>query len=193
MGMYSYVRSLWKRPKENLGSLWKERLIKYRREGTVVRIEKPTRIDRARALGYKAKQGVIVVRVRVRKGGRERERHRNARRPKRAGFTDFTPKKSLRWIAEERAARKYPNLEVLNSYYVAEDGNYKWFEVILVDPHHPAIKTDKTLGWITGKAHKGRVFRGLTSAGKISRGLKNKGKGAEKIRPSIRANEGRGK
>ncbi|ALV62505.1 LSU ribosomal protein L15e [Thermococcus sp. 2319x1] len=49
------------------------------------------------------------------------------------------------------------------------------------------------IAWIAGKAHKGRVFRGLTSAGKRSRGLLNKGKGAEKVRPSIRAHRGRGK
>ncbi len=193
MGMYQYVRALWKRPKESLGKLWQERLIRWRREPAVVRIDKPTRIDRARALGYKAKQGVIVVRVRVKRGGRERPRHRQGRRPKRYGFVYFSPKKSLQWIAEERAARKFPNLEVLNSYYVGGDGQYIWYEVIMLDPHHPAIKNDRHLGWITGKAHKGRVFRGLTSAGKKARGLRNKGKGAEKVRPSIRANQGRGK
>ncbi len=36
---------------------------------------------------------------------------------------------------------------------------------------------------------KGRAFRGLTSAGRKSRGLRRKGKGAEKVRPSLRANK----
>jgi large subunit ribosomal protein L15e len=54
-------------------------------------------------------------------------------------------------MAEERVARKYPNLEVLNSYWVWQDGRHKWFEVILVDPNHPAIKSDKDVGWIAGK------------------------------------------
>ena len=193
MGLYQYVSALWKRPKESLGKLWQERLIKWRRTPVVVRIDKPTRIDRARALGYKAKQGVVVARVRVKKGGRERPRHSQGRRPKRYGFVLFSPKKSLQLIAEEKAARKFPNLEVLNSYYVAEDGQYVWYEVILLDPHHPSVKNDKQLGWIAGKAHKGRVFRGLTSAGKKARGLRNKGKGAEKVRPSIRAKGGKGK
>jgi large subunit ribosomal protein L15e len=97
-----------------------------------------------------------------------------------------TPKKSLQWIAEERAARKYPNMEVLNSYWVAEDGRYKWFEVIFVDRDHPAIKSGKQLSWMTAK--KKRVFRGLTSAGRRGRGLRRKGRGAEKVRPSLRAN-----
>ncbi|MCD6113822.1 MAG: 50S ribosomal protein L15e, partial [Thermoprotei archaeon] len=52
-----------------------------------------------------------------------------------------------------------------------EDGNYKWFEVILVDPHHPAIKNDPDINWVTQKSQKGRVFRGKTSAGRKMRGL----------------------
>ncbi|MEM5870716.1 MAG: 50S ribosomal protein L15e, partial [Candidatus Aenigmatarchaeota archaeon] len=80
-----------------------------------------------------------------------------------------TPKKSLQLIAEEKAARKYRNLEVLNSYLVADDGVYKYFEIIMVDPHHPVIKSDKNINWICNQ--RGRVFRGLTSAGKKMRGL----------------------
>jgi len=172
-GMYHYIAQLWKRPFDGeMKQLLRERLVKWRREPTVVRIEKPTRLDRARALGYKAKPGFIVVRVRVRKGGLRKPRPNKGRRPKRMGVYGYSPAKSLRLIAEERAARKFPNLEVLNSYYVGEDGNYKWFEVILVDPHYPAICKDPDIKWICEKQHRGRVFRGLTSAGKKMRGLR---------------------
>lgn len=193
MGFYRYMRQAWKRPRENLGEIWKQRLINWRKENVVVRVENPTRIDRARSLGYKAKRGYVVARVKVNKGGRERPRSKKGRRPKRYGFVHFTPKKGRQWIAEEKVARKFPNLEVLASYYVGEDGQRKWFECILIDPNSPSIKKDKHVGWICGKAHKKRVFRGLTPAGKKSRGLTKKGKGAEKIRPSIRAHKGRGK
>ena len=173
MSMYKYLQQLWKRPYDGeFGRILKLRLIKWRREPSIVRIEKPTRLDRARSLGYKAKQGIIVVRVRVRKGPLRKPRPNKGRRPKRMGVYGHAPRKSLRLIAEERAARKYPNLEVLNSYYVGEDGRYKWFEIILVDPHHPVIKNDPNLNWITNKANRGRVFRGLTSAGKKMRGLR---------------------
>ncbi|HDI46335.1 MAG TPA: 50S ribosomal protein L15e, partial [Candidatus Methanomethylia archaeon] len=64
---------------------------------------------------------------------------------------------------------------------------FKWFEVILVDPHHPAIKSDKDINWICNPSQRGRVFRGLTPAGRKSRGLTRKGKGAEKVRPSRKA------
>ncbi|KYH39014.1 MAG: 50S ribosomal protein L15e, partial [Candidatus Bathyarchaeota archaeon B23] len=94
------------------------------------------------------KKGFIVVRVRVRRG-RRRPRPRMGRRQKRMGVVKIRPAKSLRLIAEERAARKYPNLEVLNSYWVWEDGMYKWYEVLIVDPNHPSVKGDKGVGWIS--------------------------------------------
>jgi large subunit ribosomal protein L15e len=165
--MYNFIKNLWKKPRENLGNLFRERLMKWRRQPVIVRVEKPTRLDRARALGYKAKQGFIIVRARIRKGGRKRPKPARGRKPSKAGMAKFTPKKSLQRIAEEKVARKYPNLEVLNSYYVGEDGQHMWFEVILVDPHNPVIKSDPKINWICKQ--RGRVFRGLTSAGKKSR------------------------
>ncbi|HEU97505.1 MAG: 50S ribosomal protein L15e [Fervidicoccaceae archaeon] len=170
---YHYISLLWKKPYSGeYGKTLRTRMIKWRRQQTVVRIEKPTRLDRARSLGYKAKPGIIVVRVRVRKGGQRRPRPNKGRRPKRYGVYGYAVAKSLRLIAEERAARKYPNLEVLNSYYVGEDGNSKWFEVIMVDPDHPAIKSDPQLKWIIESHNRGRAFRALTSAGKKMRGLR---------------------
>lgn len=192
--MYKHISKAWARPKDSyVGELSKIRIPLWRKDQSIVRVDAPLRIDRARNLGYKAKQGIIVARVKVRRGGRRKERLNVGRKPSKRGIKKYTPKKSIKWIAEERVQRKYPNLEVLNSYWIGEDGRYKYFEVILVDPDHPGIKKDKNLSWITNKQHKGRVFRGLTSAGKRSRGLRKKGKGAEKIRPSIRANKGLGK
>lgn len=149
------------------------RLIQWRKQHTVERIEKPTKPTRAHSLGYKAKKGFVMARARVKKGGRRRRLYgRGGRKPKKAGLVKFTPGKGLQWIAEERAAKKFPNLEVLNSYYAAEDGKHKWYEVIFVDPQHPAIKNDKNIKWVTAAAHRRRVLRGLTSAGKKARGLK---------------------
>ncbi len=184
MGVYKYVRDLWKDPKANLGNLWQERLIEWRKEPTTIRILRPTRIDRARALGYKAKQGYVILRQRLTRGGRMRPQIRAGRRPK-----HFRRKKVLgmnyQQVAEQRANIKHPNLEVLNSYYVGHDGISIWYEIILIDRSHPVILADKRTAWI--KSQKRRVFRGLTSAGKKSRGLRNKGQGAEKVRPGRRA------
>jgi large subunit ribosomal protein L15e len=124
----------WRKPSESyVEEIMRERVILWRKQPSVVRIDKPTRIDRARRLGYKDKPGYVVVRVRVRRGGLSKPRPRSGRRQKRMGVNKYKPAKSLRLIAEERAARKFPNLEVLNSYWVWEDGRYKWFEVIMVD------------------------------------------------------------
>jgi large subunit ribosomal protein L15e len=185
---YKYIAEAWSKPEKSfLDELMRQRLIEWRKQPAICRIEKPTRLDRARKLGYKAKQGFVIVRVRVRRGGLRKQRPKAGRRPKRMGVKKFKPAKSLRLIAEERAARKFPNLQVLNSYWVGEDGRSKWFEILMVDLNHPAIKADEDINWICQKQHRGRVFRGLTSAGKKVRGLRRKGKGAEKFRPSKKA------
>ncbi|MGI0055091.1 MAG: 50S ribosomal protein L15e [Thermoplasmata archaeon] len=161
-----------------------ERLLAWRREHTVTRVEHPLRLDRARAVGYRAKEGFIVVRVRVRRGGQNKRAILAGRRPKHKGIARMTLAKSLRRIAEERAQKHYPNLEVLNSYWIGEDGKEKFFEVILIDPSSPVILADSKLQWIANPVHQGRVFRGLTSAGTEGRGLRWKGKGTERMRPS---------
>jgi len=149
--MYRYLQKAWKKPDQSyIRGLMRQRAIIWRRQPVIVRIDKPTRIDRARRLGYKAKKGFIVVRVKVRRGGRRKPRPKMGRRQKRMGVKKYTPAKSIKLIGEERVARKYPNLEVLNSYWVWEDGISKWFEVILVDPSSPSIKSDKEVGWISG-------------------------------------------
>jgi large subunit ribosomal protein L15e len=182
---YKYIAEAWSKPEETfVDELMRKRLVGWRREHTVTRIDKPTRLDRARKLGYKAKQGFVMARVRVKRGGLKKLRPRAGRRPKRMGVKKFKHAKSLRLIGEERAGRKFPNLEVLNSYWVGEDGRQKWFEVIMVDPDHPSIKTDRDINWICQKQHNRRVFRSMTSAGKKVRGLRGKGRGAESFRPS---------
>jgi large subunit ribosomal protein L15e len=180
MGLYKYLREAWKKPTDSLEQINQDRLIAWRREDATTRIENPTRLDRARSLGYKAKQGFLVVRQRVTRGGRMRvTKGRGGRRPK-ASRRFLILDKSYQTVAESRAARKYPNCEVLNSYYVAQDGKNYWYEVILVERNHPNIQKDVNLRNLV--ASKGRAFRGLTSAGRKSRGLRRKGKGAEKIR-----------
>ena len=195
MGLHKHVSAAWKKPKEGIPSRYRiDRMAGWRKEPVFIRIDKPTRIDAARRVGYKAKQGVVVVRTRVRRGGLRKGKIHMKRKPSKAGIKKITMGKSIQRIAEERSARRYPNLEVLNSYWVGEDGKNKFYEVIMIDPEHPAIKSDKDMGWVSsGSSHRGRAFRGKTGAGKRGRGLLNKGKGAEKLRPSLKANKNRGK
>jgi len=191
--MYDYVREQWKKPDTSYQSPLKNRLIQWRKEESFTRVERPLRIDRARSLGYKAKQGYIVVRARVRRGGLRKHKIKGGRKPSSKGMKKITAAKSIQRIAEERTAKRYPNMEVLNSYWVGEDGKYHYYEVILVDSSHPAILNDPKINWISDPANKRRVLRGKTSAGQRGRGMLYKGKGAEKVRPSIRAHHSRGK
>jgi large subunit ribosomal protein L15e len=163
-----------KKPEAGLADAYKKYIVKWRGEPTIVRVENPTKLKRARTLGYKAKQGISVVRVKVDRGSRKVPKFTGGRRPTRAGRF-FTLNKSEQQVAEEKASRKYANMEVLNSYWVGEDGKCKWFEVILVDPSHPVIKSDGNLRWLTKGKHTGRAYRGLTASGKKSRGLRHKG------------------
>ncbi len=154
----------WRKPESSyVKEVMKDRVILWRKEQAITRVEKPTRIDRARRLGYKDKNGYVVVRVRVRKSGYRRQRPKMGRRQKKMGVNKLKFAKSMRLIAEGRTARKYPNLEVLNSYWVWQDGINKWYEVILVDR---TVLPELSLG-----KGRGRAFRGLTSAGRKVRGL----------------------
>src|SRR3989338_3833695 len=85
IGMYQYIREAWKKPKEGLGDIWQKRILDWKKEEATVRIERPTRLDRARSLGYKAKQGYVLIRQRVERGGRQREQIGAGRRSKHAG------------------------------------------------------------------------------------------------------------
>ncbi len=136
MTTYKHLRQAWNEPRRSyLGSLMRDRIVKWRGQPSIVRINVPTKLARARALGYRSKEGFVISRVRVRRGGSRKRRPVLGRRQKRLGVTKFSQGKSKRTIAEERVSRRFPNLRVLNSYLAWEDGMYKWFEVILVDPH----------------------------------------------------------
>lgn len=191
MGLYKYIRESWIGHENSNPEIQKARLIEWRTQPVTLRIERPTRLDRARSLGYKAKPGFIIVRQRVDRGGRMRATIRKGRRSAHKR-QKLILKQNYQQIAEQRVAKQFPNCEVLNSYHAGKDGTHYWYEIIMVDPNHPAIKADKNIAWIANPANKNRVSRGLTSAGKRGRGLNRKGKGAEKIRPSLRANSGRG-
>lgn len=187
MGITKYLREAWKKPDVKI---LRERMIEWRKSGVITRVEKPLRIDRARALGYKAKKGVTVVRIRIKRGGHKRTRPNKARRTKRLHI-----RKNLRMnykeIAETRVARKFTNMEVLNSYQIGKDGMNYFFEVILVDRSSPEIKKDKQLGEFI-RAPKKRALRGITSSARKARGLRNSTVKAPKVRPSLRANKRRG-
>ncbi len=183
MGLYKHLVSKWQEDGMP-ADLKRERLIAWRREAATTRLERPTRLDKARALGYRAKQGIFVVRQRLTRGSHRREDWSGGRHSHNMGAR-LNLHKNYQAIAEVRANKAHRNCEVLNSYYVAEDGKNYWYEVILADRTNPSVLADKRSAWVGTK--QGRAFRGITSAGRKHRGLRHKGKGVEKARPSRRA------
>lgn len=181
MSMYKQLKQTIKSEYRNRSDEYKARIIKWNTEPPITRVNKPTNIARARELGYKAKEGVIVVRVKLKGGSRKRKHPAGGRKPSKSGRY-FTRSKSLQAIAEERASRKFTNFETLNSYFVGAAGSRKFYEVILLNKESGAIKSDKQYKNIINQ--NGRAFRGLTSSGKRHRGIIRKRFGAHKLRPS---------
>ena len=119
--------------------------VAWRKQNAITRIDKPSRIQRARRVGYKAKQGIVVIRMRVGTGGMRRQRPRGGRRPKHLGVTRIKADVNMKQVAERRVLQRYPNMKLLGSYFVYRDGMHYWYEVVLADPSHPRISKDKEL------------------------------------------------
>ncbi|CAD7670286.1 unnamed protein product [Nyctereutes procyonoides] len=151
MGAYKYIQELWRKKQSDvMRFLLRVRCWQYRQLSALHRAPPNP-------------QGYVIYRIRVRRGGRKRPVPKGATygKPVHHGVNQLKFARSLQSVAEE----------VLNSYWVGEDSTYKFFEVILIDPFHKAIRRNPDTQWITKPVHKHREMRGLTSAGRKSRGL----------------------
>lgn len=176
MGAYRYITETFQEEYSNRSEIYRNRLTEWRHGPAIERVERPTNISRARTLGYKAKKGYAIVRARVKRGSRKRPKPSGGRKPKNY-YRYVSPGISYQRIAEQRVARVYKNMEVLNSYWVGDDGNNSYYEVILADPalvDIPALK------------NRGRAFRGLTSAGKKGRPSKTNRPNKKRRREALR-------
>jgi len=144
MGAYKYMQELYRKKQSDvLRFLLRVRCWQYRQLHRVHRAPRPTRPDKARRLGYRATQGFVIYRVRVRRGGRKRPVPKGCTygKPKGHGVNHLKPTRNLQAIAEERVGRRCAGLRVLNSYWVGQDSTYKFYEVILVDTAHKVNMT----------------------------------------------------
>lgn len=167
MGAYRYITETLQKQYKGRDASFRAKVIAWRKGPAMAKVDRPSNITRARRLGYKAKQGYIVVRVRVDKGRRTRRRTDGGRKQKNY-YLFVQPQISHQAIAEQRVNRVYKNMEVLNSYWVGEDGNYKFFEVLLADPAKPSVNVSSVI-------RQGKAFRGLTRAGNSRKPSKKKG------------------
>merc|ERR1711868_301626 len=169
MGAHKYLEELQKKKQSDvMRFLLRVRCWELRQLNVIHRASRPSRPDKARRLGYKAKQGYVIYRVRVRRGGRKRPVPKGATygKPTNQGINQLKFQRSLRSVAEERAGRYCGGLRVLSSYWIGQDSTYKYFEVIMVDPQHKAIRRDPRINWLCKAVHKPRELRGLTAAGR---------------------------
>merc|ERR1712199_92234 len=174
MGAYKYQNELWRKKQSDVMKyILRVRTWHYRHLPAIHRASRPSRPEKARLMGYKAKQGYSVFRVRVRRGCRKRLAPKGATygKPVNEAVNQLKFQRRIQSVAEERAGKALGSLRVMNSYWVGQDSTYKYFEVIMVDPQHKVIRRDADVNWITKPTHKHRELRGLTSAGKKSRGL----------------------
>jgi len=189
MGAYKYIQEIWRKKQSDVMLfLLRLRCWEYRQLHVVHRCPRPSRPEKARRLGYKCKQGFVIYRIRVRRGGRKRKvnRGRTSGKPRNHGINQLKPVRNLQAIAESRVGKRVAkSLRVLNSYWVGQDSTFKFYEVICVDPFHKAIRNDPKVNWICDATHKHREQRGLTSAGRKHRGI-GKGVGYSKTQGSSR-------
>lgn len=110
MGAYKYLEELWRKKQSDLlRFLLRVRCWQYRQLTSVHRAVRPTRPDKARRLGYKAKQGYVIYRVRVRRGGRKRKVPAGHKRgkPTNQGVTQLKFQRSHRSVAEVSSVGRY--------------------------------------------------------------------------------------
>ncbi|CAO2623600.1 60S ribosomal protein L15 [Lemmus lemmus] len=79
----------------------------YRQLSALHGAPRPTRPDKAQRLGYKAKQGYVIYRIRVRCGSHKRPVPKDATycKPIHHGVNQLKFVQSLQSVAEERAGR----------------------------------------------------------------------------------------
>jgi len=110
--MPSYQDQTWIRLwKENAPEL-RERVVGWRKQNAITRIDKPSRLQRARRLGYKAKQGIVVIRMRVGTGGMRKQRPTGGRRPKHLGVTRIKADDDMKTVAERRVLQMHVKKEL---------------------------------------------------------------------------------
>lgn len=190
MSANKYLREIHRKKQSDvMRYLLKIRVWEYRQRAAVHKVSHPTYVERAHKLGYKAKQGFTIYRVRVKRGCRKRPYNNGNTRgkPSNAGIYQIKPARSLQTAGEMRVGKKCANMRVLNSYWVGQDGVFKYYEVILVDPMHKRIREDPRNNWICKGVMKHRECRGLTSSGKKSRGLSKSSKSNGSIGGSRKA------
>lgn len=128
--MYKYIQKTFEAQYDQRSPEYRARLTLWRKQPVITRVDGPTNIARAHSVGYKARKDFVVARVRVKKGKRIRARADQGRKPGRNRKRE-NPGKGWQWFAEQKALRRFPNLSLIGSYYVGEDGQQSFYEIVM--------------------------------------------------------------
>merc|ERR1712178_333027 len=99
------VEEMWRKKQSDvMRFLARLRTWEFRQLPAVHRCSRPTRPDKARKVGYKAKQGYLVYRVRVKRGDRKKRVAKGIvyGKPVNQGVNKWKKTRNLRSVAEER-------------------------------------------------------------------------------------------
>merc|ERR1712203_1283361 len=132
MGAYKYMTEMYRKKQSDvMRYLLRIRCWHYRQLTKVHRAPRSTRPDKARRLGYKNKQGFVIYRIAMRRGGRKPLSLRDV--------LTVNPKLLVPLNNRNQKETCNPSLRnelvvvlrdfVLNSYWVGQDSTYKYFEV----------------------------------------------------------------
>merc|ERR1711964_522654 len=104
-GGYKFMQEIYRKKQSDvMRFLLRIRCWQYRQLNVLHRAPRPTRPDKARRLGYKAKQGYVVYRIRIRRGGRKRPVPKGATygKPKTHGVNQLKFARSLRAVVRTK-------------------------------------------------------------------------------------------
>ena len=87
---YHYIGEAWKGIEKQYGSAQWDRLVQWREGDSFVKVDKPLRLNKARARGNKASQGNTIVIARVRRGDLRKQRLLQGRVPTQLGGNPIT-------------------------------------------------------------------------------------------------------
>ena len=115
--MYYYIGQTWRKIFSDKQGDIKTRMIQWRKNPTIIKLDKPNRLDKARMLGYKDKQGYVVVNIKVGRGGMRKSRPKSGRRQRHIGTTRIKSSMNMGTISENRVLNKYPNLSLIKNNF----------------------------------------------------------------------------
>lgn len=106
--------------------LLRVRVWQYRQMTKFHRAPRPSRPDKARRLGYKAKQGFSIFRISVRRGGRKRPVAKGCTygKPKSQGVNQLKPYRCLQSVAEVSFLGRFGMLQGLFPPNIYHDDAY---------------------------------------------------------------------